>query len=75
MYCSQNKLTVKEQQFFVGFGNKSPKQSNKQYIARGYGVLTKIVARSVNLPTPQCHPSIINLMPPKIKSGIDVMIE
>ena len=30
-------------------------------------------ARSVNLPSPQCHPSIINSMPPKIRKICDAL--
>lgn len=30
-------------------------------------------ARSVNLPSPQCHPSIVNSMPPKIKKICDAL--
>ena len=30
-------------------------------------------ARSVNLPSPQCHPSIIQSMPPKIRKICDAL--
>jgi len=37
------------------------------------GPLKAVQGRSVNLPSPQCHPSIINSMPPKIRKICDAL--
>ena len=36
-------------------------------------LLSGAEARSVNLPSPQCHPSIISSMPPKIRKICDAL--
>ena len=58
------------------------KAMNKSYFARiavvSIGLLLFLSpslteARSVNLPSPQCHPSIIQSMPPKIRKICDAL--
>ena len=60
----------------------SVKAMNKSHFARIAVVSIGLVlflspalteARSVNLPSPQCHPSIIQSMPPKIRKICDAL--
>merc|ERR1712018_685337 len=60
---------------------KGIKAMNKSQLTRitvvSIGLLVLLLsgaeARSVNLPSPQCHPSIISSMPPKIRKICDAL--